>query len=326
MDTITLTDRYVSAVTRNLPERQREDVARELRASIADQLDARAAAGETTATAERDTIVALGDPEILAAGYADRPLRLIGPRYFLEWKRLLILLLWIVPAAAAVGVLIGKLLDGAAAGEVIGTTVFVTTTTIVHVCFWVTLVFAVLERTTGRTGDRLIPWTIDSLPDPKQNGATLVDLIAAIVLLVALAALMLWDLAFGFVPGERVSFLASALWPTTSLILFTLMAVTIGVAVLAYRAGRLTYPLATVNALVGVAVVVTLLSVPGGFTDGLLNRAFFDTVIPADSAAEVHHVLGVVTWVFVGGIVVWSAIDGFLKARRAQRAPLTARS
>lgn len=40
----------------------------------------------------------------LAAGYVDRPLQLIGPRYFLTWWRLLKLLLAIVPAVAFVGV------------------------------------------------------------------------------------------------------------------------------------------------------------------------------------------------------------------------------
>ena len=105
--TDTLTTRYIDAVTRSVPERQRDDVARELAAAIADQIDARLVAGEAPGDAERIVLTELGDPERLAAGYADRPLHLIGPRYYLEWKRLLVLLLWIVPACAAGGVAIG---------------------------------------------------------------------------------------------------------------------------------------------------------------------------------------------------------------------------
>ena len=54
----------------------------------------------------------LGDPDKLAAGYTDRPLYLIGPRYYLDWWRLLKLLLWIVPACAAFGVALGQTLAG----------------------------------------------------------------------------------------------------------------------------------------------------------------------------------------------------------------------
>ncbi len=51
--TATLTDRYVYAVTRSLPESQRADIDKELRASIADAVDARVEAGDHPAEAER---------------------------------------------------------------------------------------------------------------------------------------------------------------------------------------------------------------------------------------------------------------------------------
>src|SRR5690606_35974891 len=66
----TFTDRYVHAVTRTLPEQQRGDVADELRASIADQIEDRLEAGAEADEAERDVLNALGDPDALAAGYA----------------------------------------------------------------------------------------------------------------------------------------------------------------------------------------------------------------------------------------------------------------
>ena len=124
--TATLTDRYVLAVTRSIPEQQRADVADELRASIADQLDARIEAGEPANAAERAVLTELGDPDRLAAGYADRPLSLIGPRYFLEWKRLLVLLLWIVVPLAAFGLALGQTLSGTGArfSDMIASVVF----------------------------------------------------------------------------------------------------------------------------------------------------------------------------------------------------------
>ncbi|MFT8395973.1 permease prefix domain 1-containing protein [Propionibacterium sp.] len=116
----TLTNRYIAAVIRTIPQRQRNDVARELGASIADQVDARVAAGEETATAEREVLTDLGDPDALAAGYTDRPLQLIGPHYYLAWWRLLKVLWAIVPVCAAFGVALGMTLAGEPTGHIIG--------------------------------------------------------------------------------------------------------------------------------------------------------------------------------------------------------------
>ena len=93
MTTTTLTDRYVETILRNLPPHQRTDVEQELRASIADAVDDRLAAGTDPAEAETAVIAELGDPERLAAGYADRPLYLIGPALFLDYRRVLTALL-----------------------------------------------------------------------------------------------------------------------------------------------------------------------------------------------------------------------------------------
>src|SRR3954464_2212709 len=110
--TTTLTDRYVSAAVRTVPEDQRSDLAAELRASIDDQVDARVEGGEPRGSAERAVLTDLGDPDKLAAGYMDRPLYLIGPRYFLDWWRLLKLLLWIVLPCAAFGIALGQTIAG----------------------------------------------------------------------------------------------------------------------------------------------------------------------------------------------------------------------
>lgn len=63
-----LIDRYVEAVVRTVPERNRADVAEELHASLDAEIAARVAGGEDPATAERDALTALGDPDELAAG------------------------------------------------------------------------------------------------------------------------------------------------------------------------------------------------------------------------------------------------------------------
>jgi len=106
----TLTDRYVSAALRSIPEQKRADIDRELRASIDDAIDTRVDAGEPQKEAEYAVLTDFGDPARLAAGYADRPLYLIGPALFLDWWRLLKVLLAIVVPIAGAGVLLGRLL------------------------------------------------------------------------------------------------------------------------------------------------------------------------------------------------------------------------
>src|SRR5690625_6419151 len=92
-----LADRYISATINELPADLHDEVRPELQASIADAVEARMAQGEDRETAERAVLTELGDPAVLAAGYADRPLQLIGPRYYLPWLRLLKRLLMIIP-------------------------------------------------------------------------------------------------------------------------------------------------------------------------------------------------------------------------------------
>ena len=62
-------------------------------------------------------LVELGDPAALAASYVDRPLQLIGPRYYLTWWRLLKLLYSVVLPIAVAAVVLAQLLSGADVGE-----------------------------------------------------------------------------------------------------------------------------------------------------------------------------------------------------------------
>jgi hypothetical protein len=93
-----LTDRYVAAVLRSVPEKTRGDIERELRASIGDALDARLAKGEAPETAEIAVLTELGDPGKLAAEYAGPPQYLIGPGVFHLYVRTLgLVLAFVVP-------------------------------------------------------------------------------------------------------------------------------------------------------------------------------------------------------------------------------------
>ncbi|BDV31671.1 hypothetical protein Microterr_23310 [Microbacterium terricola] len=302
---------------RTVPERQRADLGAELRASIDDQIDARLGAGEPAEIAEREVLTGLGDPDKLAAGYTDRPLHLIGPKYYLDWWRLLKLLMWIVPPFAAFGVALGMTLAGDPFGSIVGTTVTVVLQVIVHLGFWVTFVFVLVERYSTRAteDDALVPWTLDQLPQPRQSGAGLGEMLTSVVGLVVGVGAIIWDQVIGFVPGVDISFLDPGLWPWWLGGLFLVMAVQTGLQVVVYLVGRWTMTLA------GISAALTLVaSVPALWLlsqDRLINPQFWTTVIP-DDGAEVGQIVSIVAGFGIAAGAIWAIIDVFLKARRAR--------
>lgn len=105
-----LVERYIEAVVRYLPPRQRADITRELRSLIEDMLQQRAAGREPGAEDVEAVLLELGDPRRLADNYRGSSRCLISPVFFdLYW-----LVLRIVLAAAGGGVLLATALEMAA--------------------------------------------------------------------------------------------------------------------------------------------------------------------------------------------------------------------
>lgn len=329
--TTTLTERYIDAVVRTLHPGVQEDVRAELGAAIVDDIEARVEQGEDLDAAERTVITALGDPGILAAGYADRPLHLIGPKYYLTWWRLLKLLLWIVPPIGVAGSVIGQILADAPVGEIIGQSIVVGLGIIMHLAFWVTLVFVILERSGADTGVR---WNPDSLPEPQESGAGRGDLIASLVFLGILAAFLIWDrfrgvvlisdvekLDLGIGLAEQtaaLSVLNPALWPWWTGALFALIAVEAAFAIAVYVRGGWTVPFAVANTVLSAVFVVPALWLLS--TGQLVNPAVTDFIMqnPGTSAGT-DRILAILVGAVIVGIAAWDVIDGWRKASRARR-------
>jgi len=328
----TLTERYIAAVAKSLNPAAQDDVRTELEASIDDAVEARTDQGEERADAERAVLEDLGDPAVLAAGFADRPLHLIGPTYFLTWWRLLKLLLWIVPITAVVGVTIANTIADKPIGEIIGQVFVVGITTIVHVAFWTTLVFAILERSGAQTGVR---WSVDSLPELHESGgAGRSDLIASLVFLGIAAAALLWDRFIGFAVFARdsvdvgiglgsqtsaVSILNPGLWPWWIGGALVLIGIEALLAIAVYAGRRWRPGLAALNTVL--AIVFAAGSVFLVMTGQLLNPVFLEfTLYRADVPSDVGRILSVLLIVCIVGVAIWDIVDGWLKTRRAQHA------
>ena len=101
-----LVDRYIWAVVKRLPAELRDDVADELRTTVADMLEERGAEGDASV---RDVLLELGDPAELALGYTGGRRYLIGPGLYPMYSRLLRLLLSIVVPIVLAATLAQKL-------------------------------------------------------------------------------------------------------------------------------------------------------------------------------------------------------------------------
>ncbi|WP_104160165.1 permease prefix domain 1-containing protein [Arthrobacter sp. ZGTC212] len=315
----TLTDRYVFAALTSIPEAQRSDIERELRASITDSVEARTDAGQSPTEAERQVLTEFGDPARLAARYTDRPLHLIGPELFLDWWRLLKRMLAIVVPLAFVATVVFRMATdptdpagafGAALGNALEA--------VVQVGFWLTLVFAVIEFTgTRRKDPGRTSWSPSALPlMPQQASVSLGDTIATVVLYAFFIGLLLWQKVGSllFLDGEPVVVLQDGLWDFWLPFIIALLTAKAVFAVVLYASGRWTFVLAAVNAALALMFTVPVLWLLA------TDRVFDLTVLNAGGLGqEASSWTTAIAAAAVLVIGVWEFGSGFRKAAKASR-------
>jgi hypothetical protein len=194
-----LTDRYVYAVTRRLPVKQRADIDMEVRGLVDDMLGDRFPGRESEDDSVRAVLAELGNPAVLADQYREKKTFLIGPDYF----DIYFMVLKIVLASILGGLMIALTIKNIVTppdsllnfgGELISA--------IMGGLFqgfaWVTIIFALIERyaepslrseISGITAKKGC-WKPDDLPViPQQNaiikrGESIVGIIFGVLFLV----------------------------------------------------------------------------------------------------------------------------------------------
>ncbi|MFJ7855017.1 HAAS signaling domain-containing protein [Peribacillus frigoritolerans] len=194
-----LIELYIQEVTRRLPEKNRADIALELQSTIEDMLP-----DDHTEQDVKAVLLKLGDPVTLASGYRDRPMHLIGPRYYDVYISLLKMIL---PIAAVIS-LIALVGDNPfrdtgntvmeAILKIIGKGISSIISTGIQVFFWLTLSFAILERLDTSKDQSpvtkdLKPWTPENLKDipniSKIKAVPMIEVFANLLGLSVFAAL-----------------------------------------------------------------------------------------------------------------------------------------
>lgn len=161
---------YVREVTRRLPEKMRNDIALELRSTIEDMLP------DYTEDNVKQALEKLGNPATLAAQYRDRPMHLIGPKFYDIYISILKLTLTIVSIVVLSLFIIEKVaslsnvvtLSILTVINFIGEAISLLLETAIQDFFWVTLVFIILDRTISPNVQVLLtlsgtPWKPDDL-------------------------------------------------------------------------------------------------------------------------------------------------------------------
>lgn len=315
-----LTTRYITATLAGVPESQRSDVDAELRASIADAVDARVDQGESAEQAERQVLNELGDPSRLAASYSDRRLYLIGPDLFLDYRRVLIALLSVVVPLVAVTAFIVTAVVGTATltGNLVDALVGAIVTalnTALQVAFWTTLAFAIVERAPQRGRIRPV-WSVERLPiaqAPKNRA----DAIGAIVVLVIFIGALVWQqfAPIAYVDGlpVREPVLEPGLWSSWLLVILGILAAQIVLTAFAYRHGRWTWGYLTGKFALELTLGLTVIALAA--TGQLLNPAFF-AELGWTGGAEGRSLVSTAVIASTVFVNVWAAIDYAIKLRR----------
>lgn len=141
-------DRYIYAVVKYLPEKEREEIARELRANIEDMLE-----GDHTDENTKRVLEEMGSPYDLAISYMGKDNYIIGPRVYhayLEVMKVIVVVALVLGVVIFAIDLITKGSEIESLGDVISViiggfgTIF---SVLLGFAFWVTLFFVIIERT-----------------------------------------------------------------------------------------------------------------------------------------------------------------------------------
>lgn len=161
-------ERYIYDVSRRLPEKQREEIKKELRGLIEDMLEDRNGSEETDAERIEAVLLKLGDPAVLADSYRGKRRHLIGPENFDAY----LLVLKIVIAATAFGitlsVIIGLVVNPPESLLQIFIVYFSALLGALFQGFaWVTVIFAIFEYFDVAIGREFKDekWTTEKLPE-----------------------------------------------------------------------------------------------------------------------------------------------------------------
>ena len=162
-----LQERYIAAGLKHIPPTEKDGVKKAMRRIIAERLQERGNASEET---EREVLRGLGSPRILAEKQLREPPHLIGPELYGTY----FLIVKIVMIVAVIGTLIGNTVDFIVNDVELLRYFAISFATAISAAIgafgWVTLVFAIMEKTAKQKILTEIQedWSLADLPEKEK--------------------------------------------------------------------------------------------------------------------------------------------------------------
>lgn len=329
-----LIDRYVDAVTARLPENMREDIMRELNANIEDMLPENPSEEDVRRVLEK-----LGSPVKLANEYSPKKRYLIGPELYDSYISVLRLVITILAAVVVFSSLISEIFNPRVEEGLVSLSVGIFVKIIVSAVegvmqgfVWVTVVFAILERTGVNEGQMPFAkkkWTVDDLdkePVSKKRKISRGETIFSMVWVVLFTSILYFSPQLIGIYGKRGDgiVLTAPLFENGRLGSYMFMIILIAVlqfSILAWKfiAMKWSIPLAVGNTFINIVVCILLFVMVSD--SSLINQNFVTsfadlTKIPLSEVSSGWSwglkMFGVVFVV----ISTWDSISGFLKCRK----------
>ncbi len=178
-------DRYVYAVTKNLPKTQREDIDKEIRAMIDDMVEQNN--DENTYEAKvKNVLLELGDPETLADNYRDSKKYLIGPKFYNRYIEILKIVLVVVLCVSAFVLAISIAFGEGSVSDRISDYFSVLFSMLFQGFLWTTIAFVIVERNDMNSNKKMgkeewNPGRLPAVPEKKAVISPLGPIISIIV-------------------------------------------------------------------------------------------------------------------------------------------------
>ncbi|HZH62128.1 MAG TPA: hypothetical protein VEY70_21695 [Metabacillus sp.] len=334
---MSLVEIYIQEVTRRLPEKNREDIALELRSTIEDMLPDDYNEGDI-----KDVLEKLGSPVTLARGYRDQPMHLIGPRYFDVYVTLLKMILPIAAVISFISIIAEyffgytgdeAIINGAL--HVMGEGIWRLIELGIQVFFWLTLTFAIIERTDKGKDEQpltacLQKWTPDDLKNityvPKEKAISKFQVFGSFLWIAIWATLYFYaNQLIGVYEnaGSGLEFVTPAMNQHVLLQYWPIVVIFIGIEILLtlYKLikGQWTKRMALYNTiveLIGTVVLILILINPNLFTSDYI--IYMEDLFSVSANQFKTSLIGGILLIYVVSAAI-NVYDGYRKASSGNR-------
>lgn len=324
-------ERYIYAVTRKLPQSQREDIGKELRGLIEDMLEERVLDGAVTEADVEEVLLELGDPQKLAEKYRGKKY-FIGPELYDPYMMVMKITLVTVGIIIGASFLIRIMLEPPSILDSFISFIISIFTVMPAAFGWVTLTFACIQLAGEKEIEKAVQqtkaWTpkdLPPIPDSKgriKKGEAITGIVFYLILIALFAFsgeyLGVWVFREGM---QVVPFFNEAHFGYSLLLILLIFGSGIIKECLKLVYGRWTVKLVIFTAVVNIASIIGLLIIivnPVLWNPDFMNQLTEAGVLQKGSGA--YDVVGTIWekitfWtliLFILGLV-WDIVDGSIK-------------